>query len=98
MHSFAKPFTQPQVIEVQVTEKGFVPNAIKVDAGQLIVLNITRKTDLTCSTQIQIPALKIKKDLPLNQVVRIEIGKLKNGEVKFGCGMNMMEGGIINVE
>ncbi len=84
-------------IEISVTEKGFEPSTINVSPGQSVTLNITRKTDSTCSTQIQIPSKKIKKELPLNQVVSIDLGKLKKGEIRFGCGMNMMEGGKIYV-
>ena len=94
--SFATSVTLPQVIEIQVTEKGFVPNKINVKPGVPVTLNITRKTDLTCATAIQIPAKKIKRDLPLNQLVVIELGILEKGEIRFACGMDM-ETGIINV-
>ena len=91
-----KPPTQ--VIEIKVTEKGFEPDIINGELDKLITLKITRITDSTCSKLVQIPSLKIKKKLPLNKTVSIKIGKLDRGEVRFGCGMNMMVGGIIYVK
>jgi plastocyanin domain-containing protein len=87
-----------QTVDLVVTEKGFEPSTIDVKPGEPVVLKVTRKTDSTCSTKIQIPAKKIKKDLPLNKTVTIEIGSLEKGEIRFGCGMNMMEGGKIFVK
>ena len=86
------------VVEVAVTEKGFEPSKIDVTPDKLVTLKVTRKTDSTCSTSIQIPSMKIKKELPLNKTVEISLGKLAKGEIKFGCGMNMMDSGRIYVK
>lgn len=85
-----------QAVELQVTEKGFEPSRVDVNPGIPVVLKITRKTDATCATQIKIPTMKIKKDLPLNKAVSIEVGKLEKGEIRFACGMDMITG-IIHV-
>lgn len=87
-----------QVVNLEVTKDGFQPGSIFVKPGVPVVLNVTRKVDSTCSKQIQIPSMKIKKDLPLNKMVAINIGTLDKGEIKFGCGMNMMDGGMIIVK
>src|SRR5437868_15106703 len=81
-----------QVIELQVTENGFEPSTVDVIPGIPVVLKIIRKTDATCATQIKIPTLKIKEDLPLNKTVSIEVGKLEKGEIRFACGMDMITG------
>lgn len=86
---------KPQVIDIQVTEKGFEPSSIDVKPGALVTLNVVRKTDSTCAKEIQVPSKKIKKNLPLNQVVSIELGNLEKGEIRFACGMNMVSGKII---
>ena len=52
-----------QVIDLQVTEKGFEPSSIDVKPGVPVVLKVTRKTDSTCATQIKIQSKNIKKDL-----------------------------------
>lgn len=92
--SFSFAAEKPQVIDLAVTEKGFVPSSITVKPGTNVELRVTRKTDSTCATEIQVPSKKIKKDLPLNKSVSIEIGKLEKGEISFGCGMNMVTGVI----
>lgn len=80
------------IINLTVTEKGFEPNTINVKPGTNLELKITRKTDSTCATQVQVASRNIKKDLPLNKTVSIDIGKVEKGEIKFGCGMNMVTG------
>lgn len=95
--AFAKQ-TQPQEkISIEVTDKGFVLNLINVKPGTEVTLEVIRKTEATCSTEIQVPSKKIRVALPLNQRVAVALGKLEKGEIRFGCGMNMMEGGRINV-
>ncbi len=86
-----------QIVNLTVTEKGFQPSTIDVGAGKAVTLKITRKTDDTCATQINIPSKKIKKELPLNKEVSVELGKLDKGEIRFACGMDMITG-IINVK
>ncbi|MBK9324261.1 MAG: cupredoxin domain-containing protein [Bdellovibrionaceae bacterium] len=86
-----------QSIELAVTENGFEPKSIDVKPGTDVTLKVTRKTDSTCANQVQVPSRKIKVDLPLNKTVSVALGKLEKGEIRFGCGMNMMEGGRIIV-
>lgn len=85
-----------QVIDLQVTEKGFEPNSIDVKPGVPIILKVTRKTDSTCATQINIKSKNIKRDLPINKEVIISLGKLEKGEIRFGCGMDMITGGALS--
>ena len=82
-------------IDLRVTEKGFEPSQIDVKPGTSVILKVTRKTDSTCATAISIPSKKIRKDLPLNQTVSIDLGKLDKGEIRFACGMDMVSGQII---
>ena len=93
----AEAKVQPQIVTLSVTESGFEPNSVNVKPGVPVILKITRKTDSTCATKIQIPSKKIKKELPLNKEVKVEVGKLEKGEIRFGCGMGMMAGGKIFV-
>lgn len=94
----AKDASPSKNIELSVTTKGFEPSSINVTPGTPVVLEVTRKTDETCSQQIQIPSKNIKVDLPLHKTVKIELGKLEKGEIRFGCAMNMMDGGKIYVK
>lgn len=84
-----------QVVELQVTEKGFEPSSVDVKPEIPVVLKVTRKTDSTCATQIKIKSKNITKDLPLNKPVSIALGKLDKGEIRFACGMDMVSGHLI---
>lgn len=87
-----------QTFKVEVTDVGFVPNAINVKPGTEVILEVTRKTDETCSKEIQVPSKGIAKTvLPLGKPVSITLGKLEKGEIKFGCGMDMMDSALIRV-
>jgi plastocyanin domain-containing protein len=83
-------------VEVKITNKGFEPGSVKVGSDAPVTLKVTRETDQTCAKSIMVPKLNIKKDLPLNEPVLVEVGKLKKGqELAFACGMNMMTGVIV---
>ncbi len=84
-----------QIFDLEVTEKGFVPSSLHAKTNIPVILKITRKTDATCATEISIPEKKLKVDLPLNKTVEIKLGKLKKGELRFACGMNMISGVIL---
>lgn len=84
-----------QVVELKITEKGFEPSVLSVKTDSPVTLKVTRTTDNTCATAIKVSSKKIKKELPLNKTVNIELGKLDKGEIRFACGMDMMTGSII---
>lgn len=86
--------SKEQVIDLQVTEKGFEPSSVDVKPGVPVILKVTRKSDATCATQIKIQSNNIKKDLPLNKTVTVSLGKLDKGEIRFGCGMDMITGTV----
>jgi plastocyanin domain-containing protein len=98
MVNFSFAAEKPQMINLIVTEKDFEPSTINVKPGTNVELKITRKTNSTCAREILIPSKNIKKELPLNKTVSIKTGKLEKGEISFGCGMNMMIGGVIFVK
>ncbi len=80
----------PQQVSVSVTENGFEPARLQVEAGREVLLTVTRKTDATCAKSIIIPKLKLKETLPLNKAVTLKLPKLEKGELKFSCGMGMI--------
>ena len=85
------------VIDVEVTQKGFEPSRIEVKANEKVTLNITRKVKITCAKKITVPSENIEKDLPFNKTVAIELTAAKKGEIAFGCAMKQMLGGVIIV-
>jgi hypothetical protein len=87
-----------RVIEVSVTNDGYVPNEIHVKKGEPVVLRVTRKTDETCATDLLIKDTDVKVALPLMNAVDIPYTPTKTGEIKFGCAMNMMVSGVLVVD
>lgn len=97
-NSVVKDSIAKKTIELKVTDEGFEPSSIEVAPNTEVTLKITRVTNSTCAKQIQVPSLKIKHDLPLNKTVTVNLGKLNQGEIKFGCAMDMMVSGVIFVK
>lgn len=90
--AFAKEY------KMLVTEKGYEPSSLKVKAGEPVTLKITRKTNATCAREITVPSQKLKVDLPLDKEVTVKVAALQKGEIKFGCAMDMMIGGVMIAE
>jgi plastocyanin domain-containing protein len=86
------------IIDVKVDETGFVPSSIHVKPGDSVELHLTRTTKDTCATAIQIPSLKMKRELPLGKMVSIRLEHLAKGDIRFGCTDHMMFTGVIVVE
>src|SRR6185503_6969840 len=84
-----------QKVAIAVTKEGFAPAAAEVKAGIPIELVFTRKTDETCAKEVDVPSIKARKALPLNQPVSIAIPAGPPRTVAFVCGMNMFKGTIV---
>lgn len=94
--AFAAP--KGQTIDMKVTDKGFEPAALKVKKGEAITLVITRTTDATCAKEIVIDEHAINAKLPLNKPVKVTFTPNKSGDLKYGCAMGKMIGGVLSVE
>jgi len=84
-------------VAVAVTEEGFVPARIPARAGAPLTLVVTRKTDRTCARDIVFAGREGKTELPLGKPVEVSYTPKVSGEVKFGCAMGMMVGGVLAV-
>ncbi len=99
----ARPATAPATppasgkIAIALTEKGFEPTPVQVVKGQPVTLVVTRKTDQTCATELTIPEYKIDQKLPLNQPVEISFTPEKSGDLEYGCAMDHMVKGVLQV-
>ncbi len=82
-------------INVVVGDQGFQPADIKLQRGQAATLVFKRTTDDTCATQVEFPELKLKKELPLNQEVAIDIPTGEARTFGFQCGMGMYKSKIV---
>lgn len=85
-------------VVMTVTDKGFEPANLRVRKGEPVTLVITRKSDASCATEIVIDEYGINTKLPLGQPVTVRFTPTKTGQLKYGCAMQKMIGGVIRVE
>ncbi len=82
--------------EVDITVLGgYSPEVISVPKGKTTKLNFIRKDPSNCLEEVVLGDFKIRRHLPLNHKVTIEITPQKIGEYIYACGMNMFHGKII---
>ncbi len=85
-------------VTMTVTDKGFEPPNLRVRKGEPVTLTITRTSDATCATDVVIDEYGIKTPLPLGQAVVVRFTPKESGELRYGCAMQKMVGGVIRVE
>jgi len=85
----------PEKVSIAITKEGFVPPQVDAKAGAPIELVFTRQTDDTCAKEVEVPSLKLRKALPLNQPVSVAIPAGPARTVVFVCGMNMLKGSVM---
>jgi len=78
-----------------IVDGGYKPEIISVPQAKTTKLNFIRKDPSSCLEEIVLGDFKIRKYLPLNKKVTIEIKPEKPGEYDYACGMNMFHGKII---
>jgi plastocyanin domain-containing protein len=83
-----------QTATIEITNKGFEPDSLKLKAGVPAKVTFVRKTDETCAKEVVIKEYDINRKLPLGESVAIEFTPRK-GEFTFACGMNMLKGKLI---
>lgn len=90
----------PKEIEV-IVHGGFQPNRITIPEGEAVRLTFERREHTPCTREVVFrsreQSLELRRELPPNQRVTIELPPLKAGEVEFRCGMNMLRG-IVTVK
>jgi len=78
-----------------IVDGGYSPEVISIARGKTTKLNFIRKDPTACLEEVVLGDFKIRRQLPLNQKVVIEITPEKTGEFVYSCGMGMYHGKII---
>lgn len=82
--------------EVEITVSGgYQPAVISVPVGKTTRISFLRTDPTDCLSELILPDFRIKKELPLNRKVSVEITPKERGEFGYTCGMNMYRGKII---
>ena len=82
-------------IAIRADDKGFTPSSVTLKKGAPATLVFTRTSNDTCATSVVFPELKIKKDLPLNQPVDVEVPTGDARTLAFTCGMGMFKSSVV---
>jgi plastocyanin domain-containing protein len=78
-----------------VGASGYSPSEVTATAGEPLRLVFTRTTDEGCGQQLVFPTLDIRRDLPLDEPVAVDITVPASGQVRFTCGMDMYRGAVV---
>ena len=82
-------------VDIEVDAGGYHPAEITAPAKAKVTLAFKRTTDQGCGQELVIESMELKKDLPLNETVEIEVEVPESGELKFACGMDMYRGKVV---
>ncbi len=82
------------IVEIKVSG-GYSPDTIVIPLGKTTKITFLRTDPTECLEDVVLSDFKIRKNLPLNEKVVIEITPQKTGEFPFSCGMGMFHGKII---
>lgn len=80
-------------IEV-VVDGRYQPSQIGIKKGERVRLTFVRKDFSGCTRELVIPVMNLRRELPTNKPVVIELPSLDVGSYEFRCGMNMVRGVI----
>ncbi len=78
-----------------IAEGGYSPEVISIPVGKTTKLNFLRKDGTDCMGEVILSDFRIRKSLPVNRKVTIEVRPKSPGEYVYACGMNMYHGKII---
>ncbi len=78
-----------------VVSGGYKPSVIEIKNDKSTKINFLRKDPSECLEEVVLSDFKIKKSLPLNKKVSINLSPKEKGEYEFSCGMNMYHGKLI---
>ena len=93
--STPRPSDDPPQVAIAVGATGYEPSEVTAAAGAPVRLVFTRTTDEGCGQQLVFPDLGIRRDLPLEEPVAVDVTMPASGSVTFTCGMAMYRGAVV---
>jgi plastocyanin domain-containing protein len=90
------PSTESAPREIEIIVQGaYKPSRIEVHEGERVRLKFVRKDYGSCTREVVFPQLDIRRELPTNKPVLIDLPALAPGEYTFQCGMSMIKGTLV---
>lgn len=87
--------TEGQGMITVIVDGGYTPEVISIPRDKTTKINFLRRDSNSCLEEVVLSDFKLKRYLPLNQKVTVEITPENPGEYRYSCGMNMYHGKII---
>ncbi len=81
--------------DVKVDGKGFTPSSIEFKKGEKGAITFTRTSDDTCAKDVVFAEINLKKELPLNKPVVVEVPTDTARTLTFTCGMGMFKSAVV---
>ena len=85
---------RPQELTIEV-EGGYSPAAVRVRRGAPVRLVFDRKETNSCSEELVIGALGVRRFLKPFEKTTVDLGPLSPGTYDVTCGMGMLHGKLI---
>ena len=85
-------------LRVVANQHGFSPSSLALPRGapgSKTSISFVRTTDNTCATEVVFPELDVKKDLPLDTPVSVDVPTDTARTLTFQCGMAMYKGALV---
>lgn len=82
-------------IEITVENGRYTPARVTITEGENVRLKFLRKEHNACTKEVVFPSLNIRRELPPDTPVYVDLPELKPGEVGFQCGMSMVKGVVL---
>jgi plastocyanin domain-containing protein len=90
------PPASPSIREIEiVVDGGYKPGRVGIQEGERVRLKFIRKDYSPCTREVVFASLGIRRELPTDVPVVIEIPAQSPGEIPFACGMNMVRGVLV---
>ncbi len=84
-----------EVRVVTVDDQGYHPDTVYAPPGKITPITFKRTSEFGCGDELVFPTLDIKKALPLNTPVVVDVKMPDKGEISFTCGMAMYKGKVV---
>lgn len=77
-----------------IVNGGYNPEVISIKKDRAVKINFLRQDPSSCLEEVVISDFNIRRYLPINEKVTINLLPSKSGDFNYSCGMNMYHGTI----